>query len=52
MHISSSLNGALAADRERVLRDKTQVASGHPRVRLPRRLRVLDCCPRRSSSVG
>jgi hypothetical protein len=39
MHISSSLNGALAADRERALRDKARDASSRPRARLPRRLR-------------
>jgi hypothetical protein len=30
MNFSSSLNGALAADRERALRKKAQAASGRP----------------------
>ena len=47
MNFSSSLNGALAADRERALR-KTQVAASHasPPARRPAPTpRVLDCWP-------
>jgi hypothetical protein len=39
MNSSSSLNGALAAERERGLREKARDASSRRSARLPRRLR-------------
>jgi hypothetical protein len=39
MHIPTSLNGALAADREQALREKARDASSRRSTRLPRRLR-------------
>jgi hypothetical protein len=40
MNYSSSLYGALAAERERGLREKARDTSSRPRTRLPRRLRT------------
>jgi hypothetical protein len=39
MHFSSSLNGALAAEREQALREQARDSSNRRPARLPRRLR-------------